>query len=668
MKPLATLASLALLAAPLTSRAEDWRWGEIPREELFATYFAECPNADVVVLVDHGIARVDTQFHMRLSRHVRTKILSDKGLDRAVVRIPYEAGQEIKNFRGQTIVPPGNVFKVEKGQMKDEADGTGRVLTISFPSAQKGVVLEWEYEIRSDRIDRIPPWSFQGRDFARVSRFELQTPPGLAFDAGFGWTPGLAPAPKQDVVNDPDDPKRTVARAVWELDNQAPLAQLALVPWPEDYRMTLHMQLVGYSSEDKSRVYKETVERSMSESSSEFKNFVMAQPWPAIAKTLAAETSKVLNDADGVAKWAGGDAANASTGGGDAVARALFARVRDGLATDTARPGQKPASPRQVVAAGHGTAYEKNLVLLKLLRDHSIAADPVLVRSRALGPFQERRHDPGQFDHLVVRASLDGQTVWLDAAPSCPFGTLPPESRVQKGLLAREDAGTVVDVNAPQLETARSVTTSASLDERGTLVAHSIVKLTGDRALLARRDLAKLGEAAWVEPMLRGRFGDSLTIESVKVEGASDPEAPLSVDVAYRVPMYARGQADRMTCTLPFVDVMGPNPLKDDARVIPAELPFGGTSREDVTVKLPAGVLVETVPAAGNVRTAALSLKTTYTKVDGGLTSTREVRATQTQFEHEELAALRKFFDQARAVDQAEFAVRRQTMRSATGR
>lgn len=663
MKPFVLWASLALLAAPLTSRAEDWRWGEVPREELFATYFTECPEADAVVLLDHETARVDAQFHLKVHRHVRTKILTDKGLDRAVVQIPYSAGQEIKGFHAHTIVPPGNIFKVEKQQMKDEADGTGRVLTIAFPSAQKGVVLEWEYEVRSDRIDRLAPWSFQGRDFVRVSRFELQTPVGVAFDAGFGWTPALPPAPVETTVNDPDNPKRQLSQAAWELRNQAPVSRLPLVPWPEDYRLVLHVQLLDYSSEAKSALYKTTVERQLSESASSFKDLTVSRSWEEIGQAAGRDMSKVLSDAGGVREWAGTDA----TGGGEAVARALFARVRDGLATDPPRTASMPAPPRQVVAAGHGTASEKNLVLVQLLRDHSLSADPVLVRNRSRGPFEERRHDADQLDHLVVRLALDGHNVWLDAAPACPFGALPPESRVAKGLLAREEGAKIVSVDAPTPESSRNVTTTASLDERGTLTARSTVKLTGDRALLARRELARLGDTAWVEPMLHGRFGDSVTIESVKVEGTTDPDGPLTVETAYRVPTYAKGQGDRMSCVAPFLEVVGANPLTDDQRVIPADLPFRGTSREDVTVKL-AGLGLDTVPPPGNVRTTALALKTTYAKAEGTITSTRELRINETKFEHEELGALRKFLDDARTAEQAEFAVRRQPMRSAADR
>ncbi|MFN8177941.1 MAG: DUF3857 domain-containing protein [bacterium] len=656
-------AAFLLLAAPLTSQAVEWPWGEIPREELFSTYFAECPKADAIVLLDHGTVRVDAKFHLKAHRHVRTKILTDAGLDRAIVRIPLEAGEEIKDFRGHTIVPPGNEFKVEKAQMKDEPDGASRVITIAFPAAQKGAVLEWEYDVRSEQISRIEPWSFQGRDFARVSRFELQTTPGLTYDAVFRWSPGMPPAAVVATINDPDDPHKQISQSTWEMKNQPPFSAPSFVSFPEDYRITLYVQLLGYSAEQKAEVYRATVERQLSDASSSFRNFGVSLPWEDIGKGIGAVTAKLLGDASGVSDWAG---AAASAGSGEPLARALFARVRDGLGTDAPKADGSMAPPRQVVAAGHGTPSEKNLVLLGLLKSHSLTADPVLVRSRPLGPFVPMWHDPSQLDRVVVRLTLDGRTLWLDAAPQSSFGTLPPESRAAKGLLAREDGGSLVDITAAAPQTSRNVATSATLDDRGTLAARSTLVLGGDRALEARRALAKDGDAAFVAGMLRARFGDAVAVDSVKVGGMAQPDSALTIEAAYHVAAYARGQGDRLQCKAPFLETITANPLPEGERKVPVELPFAGISREEVTLQLPSGILVETCPPGGSARAGDVTLKTTHATSAGSLTSTRELRVQDRRIGSEDLSGLRTFFTAAQAADEAAYAVRRQLMR-ATG-
>ncbi len=664
MKSVLTTAALALLLATPSARAEEWRWGEIVREELFATYFPECPDADAVVLLDHGVARVDDKFRLKFQRHGRTKIMTEHGLDRAVLRIPYSGADEIKNFRAQTIIPPGNVLKVEKQHIREEASGTDKVMVVTFPGVQKGAVLEYDYELRSDRIDALPEWTFQGRDPVRVSRFELQVPPGMSYEATFPWAPGMMPAPAKTRVNDPSNPKRELEQAAWEQRNQPAVAAMPLVPYPQEYVLTLHVQLGGFESGGVRPL--EVVEKEAAGANVRPMDRDIKRSWATVAGEMAAGLEKTLVDAAGVREWAAQDAAIAGATDPAAKARALFARVRDGLGTDPPRSGVAPASPSAVVAAGHGTAVEKNLVLLALLRAESIPADPVYVRTRPQGLFAERRTDPRQLDHVVVRTSPAGAPVWLDAASHCPFGVLPPEARVAKGVLARTDGGALVDITAPAPETSRTVVTNAAVDRNGTLEATSTLTLAGDRALAARAALARGGDVAWAESLIRERFGKDASLVSAKAQGAADCAAPLTVEMTYRVPAYARSEGERMRCPTPFLERAAAAPLPEGERQVPAELPFGGPSREDVTVRLPEGFVLEGVPAQAASRGADFSAKITYEAGTGSYTASRDVTVRETLVQSRDLDRLRSFFAAVAAADREESVLRASTLRSAS--
>ena len=661
MKPSLTLASLILLLAPLTARAEEWRWGEIVREELFSPYFAETPDADAVVLLDHGIARVDDKMRLKFQHHVRTKIMTDKGLDRAVVRIPYPAEDEIKNFRAHTIVPPGNELKVEKQHIREETDPAGKVMVVTFPGVQKGVVLEWEYELRSDRIDVLPEWRFQGRDPVRVSLFELQAPPGLSYDACFPWAPGQMPVVVKTMINDPENPKRQLEQSAWEQRLQAPVAGMPFVPYPAEYAVTLHVQLHEYKAPNAL----EESRRFQTQENKQFQEHAFMRSWTTVGKDLATALDATLADAAGVREWAAQDAAVAAAADPAAKAHALFARVRDGLGTDAPRERAVAASPRAVVAAGHGTPTEKNLVLLALLRAESIAAEPVYVRTRTSGRFEERRTDPAQLDRVVLCVPEAGGSAWLDAAPHCPWGVLAPDVRVTQGVKVVAAGSGVVDVTAPAPESSRSVVTTGALDRNGSFEATSQLTLTGDRALAVRTAVARDGDTAWAEKLVHARFGDSASVESSKVTGLAEPAAPLVVEVKYRVPAFANVTGERVRCAEPFLERVTANPLPETERAIPAELPFRGVSREEVTLALPAGWSMEVVPAEARVRSADVTAKITYAKAAGTVTATREVTVTEPVVNERDLDRLKTFFDGLCAADRGEFALRASTVRSA---
>jgi hypothetical protein len=649
--PLLAALPVALLLAGPACPAETWPWGEIPREELFATHFAECPTADAVVLLDHVTVRVDAKNRLRLFRHLRVKAMTDDGLDRASARIAIAEGDEIKNLRAQTIIPPGQIVKVEKQGQREERDESNRLVVVTFPSAQKGAVFEWEYEIRSPRLSPVAPWPVQGRDFVRTARFDLELPAGMSWDATFGWTPGLPVAPKTAQVRDPEDQARELTQSSWEIRNQAPIPALPGIPFPEEYRVTLWTQLTDYVTQ--------------------YSSLAIRRSWEDIGKDAGAEYAKRIGEAQGVKEWgAAGEGVAAAAGNPEALAKALHRRVRDGLRTDAAARASAARTVQAVVADGHGTPPEKNLVLVALLRAGGIAADPVLVRPRPLGPFQTRWHDVGQLTHVVVRATIGPRTLWLDAADHGAFAVLPRECRVPKGLLAREDGGALVDIVHPDSlppEASRDVVTTATLDAAGALDATSVVTWTGDRARDVRRTLAEKGDRGFAEAMIRGRFGADAAVHSVEARGAADPEAPLAMTVAYRVPAWARSSGDRMTCAPPFLETTGENPLAgSEGRMIPLELPYRGVSREQLTLRAAGdGWRVSTVPAGANARATDLALKTTYAAKYGALEATREARIRETRIEDEYFEEASTYFDAARAADAPEIRLQHNVMRSA---
>ena len=79
-----------------------------------------------------------------------------------------------------------------------------------------------------------------------------------------------------------------------------------------------------------------------------------------------------------------------------------------------------PATADQTWQRRYGDCKGKTALLLALLAELGIDAEPVLVNSSGVDDgFDERLPSPGLFDHVVVRAKIEGKQYWLD-------GTLPP--------------------------------------------------------------------------------------------------------------------------------------------------------------------------------------------------------------------------------------------------
>lgn len=77
-----------------------------------------------------------------------------------------------------------------------------------------------------------------------------------------------------------------------------------------------------------------------------------------------------------------------------------------------------PRRPATVLARGYGDCKDKSLLLAVALRRLGIDAVPALVSTSAGDRLIDRLPSPLQFDHVIVRAVVDGRVMWID-----PTGT-----------------------------------------------------------------------------------------------------------------------------------------------------------------------------------------------------------------------------------------------------
>lgn len=74
----------------------------------------------------------------------------------------------------------------------------------------------------------------------------------------------------------------------------------------------------------------------------------------------------------------------------------------------------RPADAEETWRRRFGDCKAKTVLLIALLRELGIAAEPVLVASKGGDGTDQRLPTPAVFDHVVVRATIDKAPVWLD--------------------------------------------------------------------------------------------------------------------------------------------------------------------------------------------------------------------------------------------------------------
>jgi transglutaminase-like putative cysteine protease len=83
-----------------------------------------------------------------------------------------------------------------------------------------------------------------------------------------------------------------------------------------------------------------------------------------------------------------------------------------------------PRAPEVVLAKRYGDCKDKVLLAVTMLRALGITAHPALVDTDSRQAVADQLPSPGAFNHVILRAELDGQALWLDPTRSPQKGSI----------------------------------------------------------------------------------------------------------------------------------------------------------------------------------------------------------------------------------------------------
>lgn len=139
--------------------------------------------------------------------------------------------------------------------------------------------------------------------------------------------------------------------------------------------------------------------------------------------------------------------------------QAAIAFVQDRIryvATNFGEGGYRPRPPSVILKRRYGDCKDKALLLTALLRRLQVRAGPALVSMYRPGGALSDPPSPGSFDHVVVRAVIDGDEHWIDATARGQVGPLAARSGPRDGAALIIDPTTTEPVRLPPSAADRS--------------------------------------------------------------------------------------------------------------------------------------------------------------------------------------------------------------------
>lgn len=372
-------------------------FGQIDKSDLLLKECDFDKNAEALVLFDvqdvickqYAIA-----LNTEIRRHIRIKILTNKGLGRANVKIPYLSGSlgddlSIENAQSYNLDDAGNIVvsKVDKKSIVDKEmnkDFSEKIFT--FPDVRAGTVIEYSYKIKGF-VSSLRNWQLQTSIPVVFSRYTMQYPQGI----GIFCVPHCS---RFLIIRHSKVWSDTVD--IFTMTNIPAFREEPYMTCESDYAQRIELVISSHTARDGERIDS-------------------IQGWPFIIRHLMNDEyfgrqlsvtipgiedleNNLRNVSDAYRKM-------------DIIFRYVRKNMRwNGHSGIRTRDGVKIAWKNKT-----GSNGEINLILINLLRQAGLSAFPVLVSTRTNGRVNLSIPTLNQFNKVLVLVSINKHDFVLDA-------------------------------------------------------------------------------------------------------------------------------------------------------------------------------------------------------------------------------------------------------------
>lgn len=266
--------------------------------------------------------------------------------------------------------------------------------------------------------------------------------------------------------------------------------------------------------------------------------------------------------------------------------------------TEIGENSHRPAAPDTVIQQRFGDCKDKVVLLIAMLKELGIEADPVLVSTKFKDDLDPAFASPLFFNHVIAQVKVDGQVYWLDGTRQGQTGTLLQRQSygLGKGLLLRSDADGLIKLPGTENEE------RAAVEETYRIRAFPEVP-TLDFRITYYGELAELlRQAVAIQPA--DTFEQNLNHELLRAHPGMEKAAPMKVEdipdqnafrvvESFKVPNLWRLPEEKRKLTADYVLWNLATPLNNSGptRQQPFQYSYPGIYRHSVKIEFPDDVV-----------------------------------------------------------------------------
>lgn len=373
-------------------------FGQINKSDLLQSECDFDKNAEAMVLFDvEEVVCKEYAYAVdaTIVRRIRIKILNNKGLDNANIKIFYFSGSngehvDIRGAQTYNLDVSGNILisRLDRKTVVDKSVNkrvSEKIFT--FPDVKTGSIIEYVYKISGPVSSGLRTWNFQSSIPVKFSRYTVNFPENIEL---LCQTHCTLPVNERDLTN-----KRSDKIKVFTMTNVPAMRDEPYMTCEDDYMQRVESDVIAYTFDGRRTNLTET--------------------WPSIINMF-------VNDEDF----------------GQQLTRSLTRPVD---LQDSLKPAKDPYRKMGIIyryVRDHmhwngytdiwamdgiknawlnkkGTTGEINLILVNLLKDAGLDAYPILVSTRNNGRINELNPEWQQFDKVMARVLINERNYVLDA-------------------------------------------------------------------------------------------------------------------------------------------------------------------------------------------------------------------------------------------------------------
>ena len=588
----------------MTCFSQSYELGKVTLAELEEKEHPVEKDAEAAVLFNIGktFFEFDINKGFKLVTEVTTKIkvYKKEGYSFADISVPiYVGDSEIERVSFSKAITYNLVNgKIEKTKMKSDGEFTEKVnkywsvVKISLPNVREGSIIEYKYELTSPFLSNLPEWYFQKSIPVNFSKYETIIPEYLVYNPRIkGYVlPKVTTTSKNTTYNYTEKERsgRMVAQTTYsneQFNYKESITTYILEKSPsmkdEDFVSNIKDYTAGVSHELSIIKYPNSPIKTLSYS------------WEDVCKSIydnenfGSELKKTGYFETDIEQLLQGK--NTREEKIVTVLEYVKKQVKwnnfNGIFCDE---GLKNAYKNRT-----GNVAEINLMLVSMLRFAGLEANPVLVSTKSNGiPLFPSRT---AFNYVICAVEIPDGVIMLDATDmNSGLNIMPTRVLNWQGRLIRKEGSSVFVDLRPSFVSKENTSGLLSIDVEGNVSGKLRTQYFDYNAYRFRNNYLDSNKENYIES-LEKKLGQ-IEIDDYLVTNENILSKPILEEFSFKHADLVEIIGDKMYFSPLLFYSLSENPFKVEKRDYPIDFVYPQEDKYTITINLPDGYVVESVP------------------------------------------------------------------------